>query len=223
MNEFQNKIYNNLKEIIKLLDVKINYSFGFGSFWQNFDKYNDKSDIDFVVIIKKEPSIQSLRNFYNAIDKLNIKFNCKCSSQIFVGSYKNLFNGNDNILRLLTICDKKDYITEIYNSNNYNFYLDIKNMNIDILKLSKDQIYNIVRFYNRDFYKFKNTIDMYRYRELKFLFDAIYSYYRLHPSSKNAKYLVLKINKYYKNYDKYIDYNLFHDMLINLVRLVNGE
>ena len=219
----QNKIFNRLKKVIELLNVEIDYSFGFGSFWQNFDKYTKKSDIDFLVIINQEPNIQSLKNFYDSIEKLNIEFNCKCSPQIFVGKYEDLFCCTENILRLLTICDKKNNIIELYNDNNYNFYLDIKMMRIDILEISKNQISNIVRFYNRDFYKFKNTIDIYRYREVKFLFDAIYSYYKLHPTSKNAKYLILEINKYYKNYDKYINYILFHEMLINLVRVVNGE
>ena len=224
MNEKQIEIYKELTKIIKSLSKEIEYSFGFGSFWQDFNNYGDNSDIDFIVIINSEPNFNKLQQFYENIEKINNKFNCKLSAQIFVGKYKNLFYSYENILRLLTIINKKNNVVELYNEKKYKFYEDITNLKIDILELSKYQIFNILRFYNRDFYKNIYNIDNYRYREVKFLFDAIYSHYKMHPKSKKAKYLMSKIKDYYENYNKYTNNKRFHDMLMDLYQIIiKGE
>lgn len=209
MNKKQKIIQKKILDVLKKYK-NIYYAAGFGSFWQDYSKLKKDSDIDFFLLIDNEFSYDELSSFYENISLLTKSIKYKLSPQIFVGDFNQLFSGTDNILRILTILNKKSKIVEFINHRDLNFYDKKYLKNINMTNIIKEQTFKITRFYNRDFKK--NTgVDMYRYKELINLREATNSY--------------IKFVDFCEEYDKIVkilddlDYNDtidFHNKLVHL-------
>lgn len=209
MNKEQELIYKKILEILKKYK-NIYYSAGFGSFWQDYSNLKMDSDIDFFVLIDNEFSYDELVLFYEDIALISNHINYKLSPQIFVGDFKQLFSGTDNILRILTILNKKSKIIEFINYKNLNFYDEKYLKNINMISVIKEQTFKITRFYNRDFKK-NISVDLYRYKELINLREATKSYNKFIKFNEKFE----KIVKILDNLD-YDDAIKFHNKLIEL-------
>ena len=81
---------------------------GFGSFWQNYTRLRDNSDIDFFVLLKAVPQVERIAKFggdlRDAAAHMSLAY--PFSPQIFVGSLRDVASGPENIVRCLTIHDK---------------------------------------------------------------------------------------------------------------------
>lgn len=209
MNKEQELIYIKILEILKKYK-NIYYSAGFGSFWQDYSNLKMDSDIDFFVLIDNEFSYDELILFYEDIALISNHINYKLSPQIFVGDFKQLFSGTDNILRILTILNKKSKIIEFINYKNLNFYDEKYLKNINMISVIKEQTFKITRFYNRDFKK-NISVDLYRYKELINLREATKSYNKFIKFNEKFE----KIVKILDNLD-YDDAIKFHNKLIEL-------
>ena len=78
---------------------------GFGSFWQRYGVLRDGSDIDFFVLVSREPSASTIRAFGDALRRFNARW--PWSPHLFVGTVEDVANGPENIIRCLTIHERE--------------------------------------------------------------------------------------------------------------------
>lgn len=217
MNEKQDIIRDEIINCIKIFGPNAYYSIGFGSYWQDYERFNSNSDIDFFVLLYQEPSVHELYCFYEGINNLSGRFKHRFSPQLFVGEKKQIFIGSDNIFRLLTVLGRTDKIVEIVNNIDFDIYNEFNNIikRVNILKLIQHEIFKITRFYNRDFYKFIDKIDLYRCKELMNIYNGIKLYDNI-CNNNTIKFYLTSINKCYNQFLKNKD--SFHlNKIINII------
>lgn len=217
MNKKQDMIKDRIIDCIKIFGENAYYSIGFGSYWQDYERFNLNSDIDFFVLLHQEPSVHELFCFYEGIKNLSFQFQHHFSSQLFVGEKKQIFIGSDNIFRLLTVLGRKDKIVEIVNNIDFDIYNEFNNIikRVNIVELIQHEIFKTTRFYNRDFYKFIDKIDLYRCKELINIYNGIKLYDDI-CNNNTIKFYLTSINKCYNQFLRNKD--SFHlNKIINII------
>lgn len=131
---------------------------GFGSYWQMPEQLNSNSDIDFFVLLKREPDIEQVLCFKKAIYALNYSY--ILSPHIFVGSLPDLVRGEDNFIRILNIYDPKRQLPEIIAGDENINLLELHSYsNEQVLEMLKANLFRTTRFFNKEILLHLSEVD----------------------------------------------------------------
>lgn len=187
---------------------------GFGSYWQNETNMTIDSDIDFFVLLEKQPSIKDLIKYKESINNENIKY--QLSPQIFVGDIIDVCNGYDNILRIIHM--NRDGIKKpvlLYGSmsdsiiNNINF----KNIN----EVLKSNLFLIIRHLNHNAITTNNISDtLCIQRKILLRYVDVLKYCIFRSLIHTEKYIIDG------NLEEDICQNKFDIVIDRLIKYLNG-